>query len=288
MYFSFSETDKLRDYSTLFSRKHGLSWMKCDFNSLAARIEIYDQEILNDSNLTYLDYLKKIYKIIEKKHPNEYVIKNSFINHDLIDEFRTGKSSIFNEFRVGKSIVDLAVFNGCSTAFEIKSEFDTPNRLEVQILNYKSIFNQVYLIVPESKLSLYEKYDKQVGIIIFSKNDKDKFFVSREASKSTNLNSNELTSVLRSNEYLTLVKRYYGYLPPMTSFNQFDTCRKLISKIPIEILNELFLSIIKARKKVPYLSKRNYKEFNQLSLALKLNKTEHAKVISNLKKQIKV
>lgn len=282
-----SKLARLRDYSSLFSRKHVVAWLDSNFNSVKSRIEIHDQSIMNKSNVTYLDYLKKVYKVIETKYPNEYVIKNSFINHLLIDEISEFDSVIFSEFRVGRSVVDLAMFNGLSKAFEIKSEFDTPNRLANQLDDYKKIFDEVYLIVPRSKIDLYINFDESAGMIAFQSTGNKMFEIIRKPKIKNTLDSEELINVLRSNEYKNVVKMHYGSLPEMTSFNQFNICRNLISKIPREELNNIFLNIMKQRKENPYLSKKHHTELNQLSLSMKFNRDDYKKIIDNLKETIK-
>ncbi len=282
-----SELAKLRDYSSLFSRKHGVSWLKGNFNSVRSRIELYDQSMKENNGATYLDYLKKIYKVIEVNYPNEYVIKNSFINHSLIDEIKDSDSVICSEFRVGRSVVDLAMFNGVSKAFEIKSEFDTSKRLANQLEDYKKIFNEVYIIVPKSKIDYYSNFDKSTGIIAFQSIKNQRFELFRKPITNKVLDSDELINVLRSNEYKDIVNIFYGSLPEMTSFTQYDICKELFSKIPIEKLNKIFLDVIKGRKENTYLSKNHHREFNQLSLAMKFNQSDHRKIVANLKETIK-
>jgi len=284
-----SNLEKLRDYSSLFSRKHGVSWLKKDFNSVKARIKLYDPHIVQKPNITYLEYLKKVYKTIETKYPNEYVIKNSFINHSLINEIKESNSVVYSEFRVGKSLVDLAMFNGTSKAFEIKSEFDTPNRLAGQLEDYRKIFNEVYIIAPKLKIDLYLNFDESSGVIAFQSNStqRDKFELIRKPKKVNQLDFNEIMNILRSNEYKEIVNTFYGSLPPMTSFTQFEICKELISEIPIRNLSRIFLALMKKRKENTFLSKRIHKEFNQLSLALNFNQHDHNKVVTNLKETIK-
>jgi len=89
--------------------------------------------------------------------------------------------------------------------------------------------------------------------------------------------------ILHTHEYKAIVKSHFGYLPEMTSFNQFHICREFIKKIPNEELNKYFIDIMKKRDLENVLSSRNYREFNQLSLALRLNKTEKKNMIQILK-----
>lgn len=86
----------------------------------------------------------------------------------LIKEIGEHSSKIFSEFRIGKAVADLVMFNGYSKVFEIKTEYDSDSRLPLQLENYKKAFNQIFLIIPELKLSFYEKYNCDIGIITFS------------------------------------------------------------------------------------------------------------------------
>lgn len=276
------QNNQLRDYSTLFSRNEVLSWLKMDFTSIDLKIQRYDNKWLKSRKLTYLDYLKYVYSVLALNYQNEYIFKNEFLNEWLISEIGEDNSKIFSEFRVGNSVADLVMFNGCSKVFEIKTEFDSDFRLPLQLENYKKAFNQIYLIVPESKLRFYEKYDSTVGLITFNSRNENSFNINRKASNNSEIDPQTIMSILHTNEYKFIVKEYYGYLPEMTSFSQFKICSELICDIPHNELNKLFITQIKKRDDNEALSSRYYSEFNQLFLALKMNQTKKRKMIDIL------
>lgn len=277
------QTNQLRDYSSLFSRNEVLSWLKMDFASIDFKIKRYDVNWLNSSKQTYLDYLRYVYSVLATNYQNEYIFKNEFLNKWLISEMGEDNSKIFSEFRVGSSVADLVMFNGCSKVFEIKTEFDSDFRLSMQIENYKKIFNQIYLIVPETKLSLYEKHDTSIGLISFNSKKFNSFNLYRTASNNPKIEINTVMSILHTNEYKSIVKEYFSFIPEMTSFSQFEICKALIREIPNDELNKLFISQIKKRGDNEALSSRYYKEFNQLFLALKMNQVNKKKMINILK-----
>ncbi len=277
------QNNQLRDYSTLFSRNEVLSWLKMDFTSIDFKIQRYDNKWLKSSNVTYLDYLKYVYSVLALNYQNEYIFKNEFLNDWLISEIGEDNSKIFSEFRVGNSVADLVMFNGCSKVFEIKTEFDSDFRLPLQLENYKKAFNQIYLIVPETKLSLYEKYDSTIGLITFNSSNENSFEVNRKALNNPEIDPQTIMSILHTNEYKSIVKKHFGYLPEMTSFSQFKICSELICEIPKIELNKLFITQIKKRGDNEALSSRYYREFNQLFLALKMNRTNKKKMIDILK-----
>lgn len=277
------ENNRLRDYSTLFLRNEVLSWWKKDFTSIVSKIKRYDNNWLKSSNATYLGYLKYVYSVLALNYQNEYIFKNEFLNDWLISEIGEENSKIFSEFRVGNSVADLVIFNGCSKVFEIKTEFDSDFRLPLQLENYKKAFNLIYLIVPETKLSFYKKYDSTIGLITFNSSDKNSFKINRKASKNYEIDPQAIMSILHTNEYKSIVKKYFGYLPEMTSFSQFKICSELICEIPKSELNRLFVKHIKKRGDNKALSSRYYREFNQLFLALKMNRTNKKMMIDILK-----
>ncbi|RLD61507.1 MAG: hypothetical protein DRJ05_02450 [Bacteroidetes bacterium] len=274
---------QLRDYSSLFLRNEAKSWMKNDFTSIKCKIERYDGHWISSSNATYYDYLKHIYSILEKYYQNEYVLKNSFLTEWLIQELGQTNSKVYSEYRVGNSIADIAMFNGNSKVFEIKTEYDNDSRLKLQLENYRKAFDQIFLIVPETKLHLYEKYDSTIGIITYKSNQTLKFILYRNAINDTEIDVETIIHILHTKEYKAIVKSYFGELPQMTSFNQFSICSDIIRQIPNEDLNKLFITLMKKRSFENVLSIRYFKIFNQLSLALKLNKSQLKSMIENVK-----
>jgi hypothetical protein len=280
--------NQLRDYSSLFSRREVLSWLKMDFSSLNYKIKRYDTKWLEFPDSTYLDYLKYVYFILADRYQNEYIFKNEFLNTWLIKELGETNSQIFSEFRVGNSIADLAMFNGCSKIFEIKTEFDNDSRLMAQLQNYEKIFNQIFIIIPKSKLNIYDKQDASIGIITYDPKNENSFSLHRKANINLEIEPSAIMSILHTNEYKSIVEKYFGYLPKMTSFNQYKICSELIYEIPLNELNMLFINAMKKRSSSNALSSIYYKEFNQLFLALKMNRNSKDKMIESLKTTIQI
>ncbi len=270
----------LRDFSTLFSRSEVLRWFKDDFKSINIKLSRYNL-INHFRERTYLDILKKVYKLLEENYPNEYIIKNEFLNNWLRHEIGKSFSLIFNEFRLGKAIADLSMFNGVSKAFEIKTILDNEFRLSNQLNEYKKLFNEVYIIVPKEYLHKYSKLDNDIGII--SHDYKNKEFQLEKSSKFNNVvDVDILMNVLHTKEYIGIVKDYFQFLPEMNSFNQFKICKEKLSQIPHEDLNNIFIKFMKNRKKNNIFFNKSNSEFNQISLSLNFNNLEKDFLISKL------
>ncbi|WP_293298578.1 sce7726 family protein [Pedobacter sp. UBA4863] len=273
---------QLRDYSTLFTRSEMMKLLANDFNSIDAKLERYASSRRFKGN-TYLKFFKHAYKVLSKHYPNEYIYKNQFLNNWLKNELGTNDSVIFSELRLGKAIADLAMFNGISKVFEIKTILDTAYRLNSQLNVYQKVFNEIYIVVPFSQLERYIGIDEQVGIIAY---DDNLFHLERAATTNYNVDAHALMEMLHTKEYKQLVLDYYGNLPEMNAFTQFDQCKELISQIPAAALNGLFMQVMKQRKTKQQFLKKAHIEFNQICLSLNLSTKQLDCLVANLNTQI--
>ncbi len=278
------QINQLRDFSSLFSRKEVKKWFKDDFTSIDLKLDRYNlsEKYRGES---YLNVLKNSYKILERSYPNEYILKNEFINQWIKKELGNDDSIVINEFRIGKAIADLAMFNGVSRAFEIKTILDKEYRLSGQLTEYRKIFNELYLIVPLSLKAKYLNYEESIGIITYDSKSKE-FELCREAVKNTEIDPVTLMELLHTREYLEIVKEYLGNLPSMNVFTQYDICKEILCTIPHNLLNKLFLRTIKKRKINNLFFNKINSEFNQICLSLNLNKKEKDQLIEKLKTNI--
>lgn len=271
--------NQLRDYSTLFTRSEIIRLLNNNFNSINLKIDRYPFGAKFKGS-SYLNFYKSIYGLLKENYPNEYIFKNQFLNTWLIRELGNSKSIIYNELRLGKVIADLAMFNGISKVFEIKTPLDKEYRLSHQLESYKKIFNEVYIIIPEHLFEKYVGFDNTVGIITY---ESSKFSLKRGATMNYELDTDLLMEILHTNEYKLIVSEFYKKIPEMNSFNQFDLCKELISQIPSSDLNKLFLNVMKKRKINNVFFNKLNTEFNQICLSLNLDSNQKKILIQNLK-----
>lgn len=276
--------NQLRDMSSLFMRSEVNRWLKSDFESIDMKLKRYNL-LEKNKGKSYLQVLRKTYKTIAQYYPNEYVVKNEFISQRVKELLGTSKSVVFNEFRIGKAIADLALFNGDSKVFEIKTVLDKEYRLNSQLTEYKKIFNFVYIIVPIEHLERYDTYDIEVGIITYNQTFSE-FKVQREADKNLNLNVDVLMEVLHSKEYLKIIADNFELPDEINAFNQFEISKKLISTLSTDCLNKIFVETMKKRDINNLFFNKVNCEFNQICLSMNLKKEERDHMISNLRKTI--
>lgn len=157
----------------------------------------YDQ---NNSDLTPREFLNQF---ILHYYPNETSVKSTFINNVL---FKTSNHVSIFELNVGKSRLDLCKINGCSTAYEIKTDLDTPIRLKQQMIDYFQVFEKVYLICSvQNHDSMVPYIPEECGIYTYYKTNTGKYVFKkkRNAVSSTSISPQAQLSVLTKKDLNT-------------------------------------------------------------------------------------
>lgn len=81
---------------------------------------------------------------------DEYVYKAALTQRVLMGRHSLRTACMLSEFRAGACKADIAILNGTSTVYEIKSERDSLSRLERQVENYRKVFASVVVIAGDN------------------------------------------------------------------------------------------------------------------------------------------
>ena len=131
----------------------------------------------------------------------DYITKNdaSFVKTSLIDFWLKNYTAdlIANEvpFFKGNRRADLIMIsNNNLLGFEIKSELDSLKNLKSQILDYKKIFDFVYVVIDKKFKFSKElaELPSQIGILVYAK----EIMIKREAKKIKKFKKNDLILLL--------------------------------------------------------------------------------------------
>ena len=280
--------DKLRSYSSVFSRSSFIKLLQHDdYSFINAKIEKYDLSKVGKNINTYHDYIQYIYKALSKHYRNEYVYKNTFLNDLLLSKYGVKNTIAINEFRVGNSIADIVMFNGTSKAFEIKTELDSDKRLSGQLADYTKIFKECYIITHESLVEKYRQEDDYIGIIALTKRPKSVIMEEvRPAKENKDIDVDTLIRSIRTAEYKSIVKKHYGELPEMNSFNMYVTCKGLMKEMPGDQLHHLFIDELKKRKSNTNIINSFSNELRQMCFALNIDLNLYRELDFKLSKKI--
>jgi len=281
------DTDRLRCYSSAFSRNvFSNILLYSDFSQLDLLYRHYDSNL--PKNYSYMDYLALIYKTLTQSYRCEYIYKNEIINQLLLKKYGTKNTIAFNEFKTGDSIVDFAVVNEESKAFEIKTKLDTPKRLKKQMFDYRKIFNKCFIVVDASECKYYANHlDETTGIVALSF-ERGRILLDehRSASRIEKIDSDALMKCLRTSEYENIIREYFGELPNVPKYNLFEACKLQMNLIDSDNLNRLFLQEIKKRKNPTGYLKDSPKILRQIIFSLNLTPKNQETLIKKLNNPI--
>jgi hypothetical protein len=282
------ELNKLRSYSSIFSSSYFSRLLKFDdYSFIDDNILQFDQIKIGKKFDTYYEYIKYVYNELSKEYRNEYVYKNTFLTELLINSYGVKDTVAISEFKIGNSIADIVLFNGTSKAFEIKTELDSRRRLNGQLIDYRKIFKECYVIIHEAFMDDYLIENDSVGVIVLEREKRSlKMREIRKAKENFDIDSDAVMHCIRTEEYKTIILEYYGHLPKMNSFNMFEICRGLMHEIPSETLHTLFIEQLKKRKSNTQNLVVFQKELRQLGLSMNINDNAHEKLLYKLNKPI--
>lgn len=223
------------------------------FSSLAKGEDLNDifsgfrEHFLDAKDLTLRDFFVYTFDNLKKNYRNEYVYKSAIINKIIFGRHSPRTSSSAIELPINNSIVDVAIFNGCSTAYEIKTEYDSPKRLITQAVDYLDVFERVYIVTHPSFSEKYCALDiPNVGVISLSK--KDTLKVEKEAIFNIdNIKLDKMFNVLRRDEYVSIIEDFTSSKISMPNGLIYNFCKEVFISMPLITANSYFVSTMKKR-----------------------------------------
>ncbi len=230
-----------------------------DFSSIE-KLKI-DEIAQHFEAINYLDLYERSYSFLEKNYRNEYIYKNMIARRILMGRHSLKSSVLLSEFRVGTNKADLVLLNGCSTCYEIKTEYDSLIRLEDQLSSYTQLFNKVFVVCASKMIvDVYHLIPDNVGIIEFT--DTCKLKTIREPIEKCSIDLELMMKSLRKEEYLFIAEKIYKLKIDVPNTQIFDYCFNIINKAEPEFVNKLFLKTLKKTRK------NNVEAINSLPIAL--------------------
>lgn len=215
----------------------------------------YIDEILNSSgfiesiseNTTYEDIFEMVYDYLLKVYRGEYVYKNAIANKILLGKHDLETSYMLMEFRVATCKADAVILNGTSNVYEIKSEFDSLDRLENQVKTYQKVFDMVHVIAASSQLEkVAETVDSTVGLMKLTK--EGTIETRREAvSGRGNIQTDVIFDSLRMSERKGILRDKYGLLPTVPNTQAYKVYKELFCRLDPSEVHRSMVEVLKKR-----------------------------------------
>lgn len=201
-----------------------------------------------DNRMNMRDFFEYLYWFLSNTYRNEYIYKNVITNKILLGRHSLNSSSMLTEFRVGDCKADVVILNNTSTVYEIKSEYDSLERLEEQVHSYMQMFEKINVISSSSHISKLENIlPLEIGILELTNNNK--IHTVREAiSGKQSIVPAVIFNSLRKPEYIDIVKRRFGYVPDVPNTRIFNECFKLFTTLSPEVAHEEMIRTLHKRR----------------------------------------
>jgi hypothetical protein len=188
----------------------------------------------------------------KKDYRHEYAYKAAITKKLLLGRHSLNTTSLVTEFRVDNCKADVAIFNGTSTAYEIKSERDNLGRLQGQVDTYKKFFAKVYVITGENHLDeILKTTPPDVGVLLLN----NRFGIStrREIQDTPERVSPEVIfEAIQIRESLEILKSF-GITPPQVANTEIRSAVREIfrSLDPVTTHSYMVKTLRKSRSSIP-------------------------------------
>ncbi|NII08266.1 sce7726 family protein [Luteibacter anthropi] len=177
----------------------------------------------------------------------EYVYKSTITNRIVFGRHSPRTASLHVELPVGRSIVDLAVYNGHSTAYEIKTELDSHRRLVSQTPDYLRAFERVIVVTHPQLIERYlTVLDERVGVMTLSASG-SLTEVRAPFADTDRLDPSVLFRLLRSAEYRAALEAHFGPQPKLANGRQFQHFFHLWQTLPVAEAHRITKEALRAR-----------------------------------------
>lgn len=216
---------------------------------------VKDSLVVNKESLAapVSSIFESAFSLLRKKdYRHEYAYKAAITKKLLLGRHSLNTASLVTEFRVENCKADIAIFNGTSTAYEIKSERDKLGRLQSQVETYKKFFSKVYVITGENHIEeVLSTTPVDTGVLLL--NNRFKISTIREIQESPERISPEVIfDSIQIRESLEILK-FFQITPPKVANTEIrSTIREIFKTLdPITTHNVMVKVLRKSRSSLP-------------------------------------
>jgi hypothetical protein len=204
---------------------------------------------LMGSRDTIADALTRLHMTLQKNYRNETVYKNAIARKLLLGRHSPRTATLLQEIRVNNSIVDMVLLNGVCEAFEIKTEFDSPGKLQKQLNDYYRAFTRVTVVCDELKEAQYLTHiaDTPAGLMVYTQKGTLRS-VRPPRVYSDQLSVETMMSVLRQAEYMEIVHDTFGPQPEQPNTLRYRHYLNMAETIAPSRYAELMEQRLKVRR----------------------------------------
>lgn len=187
-----------------------------------------------------------VFELLRREpYRHEYAYKAALTHKQLLGVHSLKTAAMLTEFRVGSSKADIAIINGTSTVYEIKSDRDKLSRLESQIHAYRRVFARVNVITGEKHLhSVLCSMPDDVGVLVLTRQFKIKTI--REAINAPErVDSVAILESITRSEAIRILDMLGREVPCLPNTQMHGALRKLFEQCPPAEVHACMVNVLK-------------------------------------------
>lgn len=213
--------------------------------------------LVSKTRLSQNSYMKKTvgevyddaFDILRKSElRDDYIFRSAVVRKILLGRHSLNTATLLNEVRTGACKADLAVLNGTSSAYEIKSDRDSLEKLHRQISSYRSVFANVYVVTNKANVGkVLAAVPEDVGVIILT----DRFTLRTERpsiNRPERIDPTMLFEVLRVGEAFEVLTRMGIDVPEVPNTQIYDVLRNIFSQLDPVVLHKTVIPVLKSSR----------------------------------------
>jgi hypothetical protein len=230
------------------------------------------------------------FQLLKKKmYRHEYAYKAAITQKLLLGVHSLRTASLLTEFRVGSCKADVAILNGTSSVYEIKSERDRLGRLPAQIAAYREVFAKVNIVAAEEHLSeILNIVPADVGLFVLT----ERFRIStvRESqSDPDQLRSETIFESVTRGEAVRILESLKIDVPVVPNTRLHAELRVLFKALPAKDVHEKMVAVLRESRSSSRLSELIDilpDSLRTVALTTRLHPKDHQKLIKAIETPI--
>ncbi|MCB1470436.1 MAG: sce7726 family protein [Rhizobiaceae bacterium] len=221
---------------------------------------------------------------------HEYIYKAALTHKVLLGTHSLHTASMIHEFRVGECKADVAILNGTSTVYEIKSERDSLSRLERQIEAYCRFFAKVYVIAGENHIDgVRSQVSEDVGVLKLS--SRHRISTVREARELPERTcSVTIFESIRTSEAKAILDLLDMDAPNVPNTEMHAALRDIYAKLPSALTHAAMVRVLKQSRNLLPLSDlvgSLPRSLQSAALSMPLRRGDHSRLLGAMNTPIR-
>jgi len=279
------ENSRLSATSRLFSqgliRELAQKGSSAQFSRLAKESSLLDQTQCDSPLYTFFE---KAFSLLKRKAcRNEYTYKSALAHKILLGKHSLQTAAMLTEFRVGSSKADIAILNGTSTVYEIKSERDSLVRIHDQVSWYGRFFAHVNVITGENHIkNVLATVHEDVGVLLLT--DRFQIATIRKSQYSPERISQEVIfDSIRRDEAKKILKKNGVEIPAVPNTLMYSSLRKLFLELTQHQAHEGMVEVLgttRSQSAISDIIKAIPHSLQAVVLSLPLTKKEYSRLLN--------